>query len=180
MAKSLKFKYIMILGSLFCGYAMAGNNVVSGEAATTPLPIPVPVSPYVQLKHPDWAKDAVIYQINIRQFSKEGTFNAAAKQLPRLKKLGIDILWLMPVQPIGEKNRKGSLGSPYSVKDYLAVNPEFGTKDDLRSFIDAAHQQGMYVILDWVANHTAWDNNLVTSHPQWYARDWKGDFRPTP
>ncbi len=136
--------------------------------------------PYVQLRHPDWAKDAVLYQINTRQFTPEGTFAAAEQQLPRLKQLGVDILWLMPIHPIGEANRKGSLGSPYSVKDYLAVNPEFGTLEDLKSFVDAAHAQDMHVILDWVANHTAWDNPLVAQHPDWYEHDWKGDFHPTP
>ncbi|HSM10928.1 MAG TPA: alpha-amylase family glycosyl hydrolase, partial [Lysobacter sp.] len=82
--------------------------------------------PYVKLEHPEWSRDAVIYQINTRQFTPEGTFAAAEKQLPRLRELGVDILWLMPVQPIGEKNRKGSLGSPYSIRDYRGVNPEFG------------------------------------------------------
>ncbi len=148
-------------------------NTIETEARYTPRP-------YVQLTHPDWAKDAVIYQINTRQFTPEGTFNAAAEQLPRLKALGVDILWLMPIHPIGEQNRKGSLGSPYAVKDYFGVNPEFGTEADFRAFIDAAHAQGFHVILDWVANHTAWDNPLVTQHPDWFETDWKGDFHPTP
>ncbi|MDX1530304.1 MAG: alpha-amylase family glycosyl hydrolase, partial [Rhodothermales bacterium] len=100
--------------------------------------------------------------------------------LPRLKDLGVDIVWLMPIHPIGEQNRKGSLGSPYSIRDYYGVNPEFGTMEDFRAFVDAAHDLGMYVILDWVANHTAWDNPLATEHPDWYERDYKGDFRPTP
>ena len=132
------------------------------------------------VKHPDWAKNAVLYQLNTRQFTPEGTFRAAEKQLPRLKALGADIIWLMPVHPIGEKNRKGTLGSPYSVRDYYGVNPEFGTMADLKSFVRAAHKLGMHVILDWVANHSAWDNPLVARHPDWYDRDWKGDFRPTP
>ena len=135
--------------------------------------------PYVQLDHPDWADDAVLYQLNTRQFTEEGTFAAAEQQLDRLADLGVDIIWLMPIHPIGEKNRKGTLGSPYSVKDYYGVNPEFGTLDDLKSFIDAAHARGMHVILDWVANHTAWDNHLVADHPDWYERDWDGDFMPT-
>ncbi|MGP9801388.1 alpha-amylase family glycosyl hydrolase [Rheinheimera sp. NSM] len=135
---------------------------------------------YVQVKHPQWSKNAVVYQINTRQFTPEGTFAAAQLQLPRLKALGVDILWLMPVQPIGGVNRKGQLGSPYSVKDYYGVSAEFGSMADLKAFINAAHALDMYVILDWVANHTAWDNNLVTEHPDWYIRDWKGDFRPTP
>ena len=136
--------------------------------------------PYITLKNPTWSKDAVLYQINTRQFTPEGTFRAAQRELPRLKALGVDVLWLMPIHPIGEKNRKGTLGSPYSVRDYYGVNPEFGTLDDLKAFVDAAHAQGMRVILDWVANHTAWDNPLVEQHPEWYARDWKGDFHPTP
>lgn len=135
---------------------------------------------YVKLKHPEWSKNATIYQLNTRQFTPEGTFRAAEKELPRLKDLGMDIVWLMPIQKIGEKNRKGPLGSPYAVQDYLSVNPAFGTLDDLKYFVQAAHQQHMHVILDWVANHTAWDNVLVSQHPEWYARDWKGDFTPTP
>jgi glycosidase len=137
-------------------------------------------TPYVKLTHPDWSRDAVIYEINIRQYSEAGTFDAVREDLPRLKALGVDILWLMPIHPIGEKNRKGTLGSYYSVKDYFGVNPEFGTKDDFRALVDAAHAQGFKVILDWVANHTAWDHPLATSNPDWYEKDWKGDFRPTP
>ncbi|WMI70281.1 alpha-amylase family glycosyl hydrolase [Mangrovimonas sp. YM274] len=135
---------------------------------------------YVKLTHPEWSRNAVIYQLNTRQFTDEGTFESAQKQLPRLKELGVDIIWLMPIHPIGVKNRKGTLGSPYSVKDYYDVNPEFGNLQDLKNFVDDAHKQGMHVILDWVANHTAWDNNWVVDHPDWYEKDFKGDFRPTP
>jgi glycosidase len=141
---------------------------------------PYEPTPYVKLTHPEWSKNAAIYQINPRQFTPEGTFRAAETHLPRLKVLGVDILWLMPIHEIGVKNRKGSLGSPYSVRDYYSVNTEFGTLADLKHFVAEAHRLGMYVILDWVANHTAWDNVLVQEHPEWYARDWKGDFRPTP
>ncbi len=136
--------------------------------------------PYVEIENPDWSKDAVIYQINTRQFTPEGTFKAAQNHLPRLRELGVDILWLMPIHPIGDVNRKGTLGSPYAIKDYFGVNPEFGTEDDFRAFVDAAHAAGFKVILDWVANHTAWDNPLVTEHPDWYETDWKGAFHPTP
>jgi glycosidase len=136
--------------------------------------------PYVKVKHPEWAKKGIVYQINTRAFTKEGTFKAAEKHLPRIKELGADILWIMPINTIGVKNRKGTLGSPYSVKDYYAVNPEFGTMDDFKHFVNEAHKLGFYVILDWVANHTAWDNKLQTEHPDWYDKDWKGDFRPTP
>ncbi|NQY98881.1 MAG: alpha-amylase [Henriciella sp.] len=148
-------------------------NETNTESKFTPVP-------YVQIDHPDWADDAVIYQINTRQFTPEGTFIAAQAELPRLKELGVDILWLMPIHPIGEVNRKGSLGSPYAIKDYFGVNPEFGTEEDFRAFVDAAHAAGFKVILDWVANHTAWDNPMVTEHPEWYETDWKGDFHPTP
>ena len=135
---------------------------------------------YVELTNPDWVKNATIYELNIRQFSQEGTFKAIEKQLPRLKKMGINIIWLMPVQPIGVVNRKGSLGSYYSVKDYLKVNPEFGTDEDFRSLVKAIHSQGMYVILDWVANHSRWDNPLATQHPEWYTKSREGRFQPTP
>ena len=132
------------------------------------------------MRHPDWTRNAAIYQVNQRQLTPEGTFRAAEAELPRIRDLGVDILWLMPVHPIGEVNRKGGLGSPYAVRDYFAVNQEFGTVDDLRHFVATAHELGLKVILDWVANHTAWDNELVHTHPDWYARDWKGDFMPTP
>ena len=135
---------------------------------------------YVEVKNPDWVKNATIYELNVRQFSKEGTFKAVEKELPRLKKMGIDIVWLMPVQPIGVKNRKGTLGSYYSVKDYLDVNPEFGTKKDFQNLVNAIHQQGMYVILDWVANHSSWDNELVKNHPDWYIKSREGKFQSTP
>lgn len=137
-------------------------------------------APQTTVRHPDWAKNATIYQINTRHFTPEGTFRAAIAHLPRLAELGVSILWLMPVHEIGEVNRKGRLGSPYAVKDYYSVSAELGTPQDLRDFVDAAHAQGFKVILDWVANHTAWDNVLVEQHPEWYARDWKGDFCPTP
>lgn len=160
--------------------ALLGSLGLSACAATSNDLSRYQPKPYVHVTHPDWSKNATIYQINTRQFTQEGTFAAAQKQLPRLKALGVDILWLMPVHPIGEKNRKGGLGSPYSVKDYFAVNPEFGTMDDLKAFVKAAHAQGMHVILDWVANHTAWDNELTKTHPEWYERDHEGHFRPTP
>jgi glycosidase len=108
--------------------------------------------------HPAWSRTAVIYEVNVRQYTPEGTLAALRRHLPRLKNLGVDILWLMPVQPIGKKNRKGSLGSYYAIADYTAINPEHGTDADFKAFVDAAHAQGMKVILDWVANHTAHDH----------------------
>lgn len=160
--------------------ALIAATSLSPAIAQSDIPARYQPQPFVKIAHPEWSKKAVLYQINTRQFTPEGTFRAAEKQLPRLKALGVDILWLMPIHPIGEKNRKGSLGSPYAVKDYYGVNPEFGTKEDFRSFVQAAHKQGFKVILDWVANHTAWDNPLHEQHPDWYEKDWKGANRPTP
>jgi glycosidase len=131
-----------------------------------------------QMKHVAWSRSANIYEVNIRQYAEEGTFNAFAADLPRLRKMGVDILWIMPVQPIGEKNRKGTLGSYYAVRDYTAVNPEFGTLDDFRRLVKQAHALGMHVILDWVANHTAFDNPWTTQHKDWYLHDEKGDIYP--
>lgn len=125
---------------------------------------------------PEWSHSAVIYEVNVRQFTPEGTFNAFALHLPRLKELGVDILWFMPIHPIGEKNRKGSLGSYYSIKDYKAANPEFGTLEEFKAVVNKAHELGMHVILDWVANHTAWDHPWVEMHPEWYTRDSLGNM----
>jgi glycosidase len=118
--------------------------------------------------HPAWSRTATIYEVNVRQYTPEGTFAAFQRHLPRLKAMGVDVLWLMPVQPIGRKNRKGSLGSYYAIADYTAVNPEHGTEADFRRLVDAAHAQGMRVILDWVANHTAHDHEWIAAHPGWY------------
>lgn len=126
--------------------------------------------------HPGWSENAAIYEVNIRQYTPEGTIEAFQEHLPRLKEMGIDILWLMPIHPIGEKNRKGELGSYYSIKDYTAVNPNFGTREDLIELVDAAHRLDMRLILDWVPNHTAWDHPWVTEHPEFYMKDSLGNI----
>lgn len=128
------------------------------------------------LPAPDWAQNAVIYEVNIRQFTPEGTFNAFASHLPRLKNMGVDILWLMPVFPIGEQNRKGTQGSYYSISDYKSVNPHFGTMEDFDALVNQAHRLGMKVILDWVANHTAFDHMWARKNPHWYSRDTEGNI----
>jgi glycosidase len=128
--------------------------------------------------HPEWSRNASIYEVNVRQYSPGGTFKEFEEHLPRLKRMGVDILWFMPIHPIGEKNRKGTLGSYYSVKDYRAVNPEFGTLEDFKALVTRIHDMGMYVIIDWVANHCAWDNPLTIDHPDWLARDVHGNFIP--
>lgn len=127
---------------------------------------------------PEWAGPATMYEVNVRQFSKDGTLNTFSKSIPRLKNMGVDILWFMPVQPIGVENRKGSLGSYYSISDYTAVNPEFGTMDDFKKTVKMAHSMGMKVILDWVANHSAFDNAWAKDHPEWYTQDENGNIIP--
>jgi len=137
-------------------------------------------SSVAQLNTPDWAQNATIYEINVRQFSKDGTFAQVTKQLPRLKAMGVDILWLMPIHPIGVKNRKGSLGSYYAVQDYKAVNREFGDLNDFKTLVNKAHELGMYVIIDWVANHSSPDNVwLDEGHLDWYTLDSTGNVQPT-
>ncbi|MFM1916179.1 MAG: hypothetical protein RLZZ531_1848 [Bacteroidota bacterium] len=138
-------------------------------------------SSIAQLNSPDWAQNATIYEINVRQFSKEGTFSAVTKQLPRLKSMGVDIIWLMPIHPIGVKNRKGSLGSYYAVQDYQAVNSEFGNMDDFKFLVREAHSLNMRVIIDWVANHSSPDNVWLTDqgHLDWYTLDSTGNVQPT-
>ncbi len=127
-------------------------------------------------RHVAWSHQANIYEVNIRQYTPEGTFKAFQQHLDRLQKMGVNILWLMPINPIGKENRKGSLGSYYAVQNYVAVNPNFGTLKDLKQLVKAAHAKGMHVILDWVANHTAWDNIWVKQHPDWYEKDKEGKF----
>lgn len=129
-----------------------------------------------QIKTPEWVFDKTIYEVNIRQFTEEGTFKAFENHLPRLKELGAEILWLMPIHPIGKLNRKGTLGSYYSVQDYLEINPEFGSKSDFKNLVDKIHSLGMFVIIDWVANHTAWDHPWTKSNPEFYNKDEKGNF----
>ena len=135
--------------------------------------------PYVNIEQADWIKNATLYQLNIRQFTPDGTFNAVLSHLPRLKDMRIDIIWLMPVNPIGKENRKGTLGSYYSVQDFRGINPEFGTEEEFKTLIHAIHAQGMHVILDWVAHHSSWDNPLVEQHPEWYMRNRDGNFLST-
>lgn len=126
--------------------------------------------------HPDWSYNAVIYEMNVRQYTPEGTFAAAAEELPRLQKLGVDVIWLMPIYPIGVDQRKGTLGSYYAISDYCAVNPEFGTMADFEDFLARAHDAGFKVILDWVANHTSPDAVWESGKPSdWYVRDSLGN-----
>ena len=119
--------------------------------------------------------NAVIYEANIRQYSPQGSFEAFTADLPKIKELGVDIIWLMPIYPISTTKSKGSLGSYYAVSDYQKVNPEFGDLDDVKTLIDSAHKLDMYVILDWVPNHTGWDHVWLQQHPEWYTKDEQGN-----
>ncbi|MBM3908526.1 MAG: hypothetical protein FJ363_10700 [Gemmatimonadetes bacterium] len=122
-----------------------------------------------------WVRDAIVYELNVRTFSPEGTFNAVTARLPELQQLGVGIVWLMPIHPLGEVKKKGSIGSPYAVRDYMEVNPAYGTKDDLRRLVREAHRLGLKVIIDVVANHTSWDNVLMKT-PSLYRRDASGQI----
>ncbi|MDE6310479.1 MAG: alpha-amylase [Muribaculaceae bacterium] len=133
-------------------------------------------APDTTVDHPDWSRDAVIYEVNVRQFTPEGTLSSFSRELPRLRDLGVDILWFMPMHPISQEKRKGTLGSYYAVADYKALNPEFGTMDEFKKVVDQAHALGMKVIIDWVPNHTGCDNIWVSSHPEYYARNEKGEM----
>ena len=139
------------------------------------------------VKHPDWVKSANIYEVNLRQYTPDGTIEEFETHLPRLKEMGVDILWFMPIFEIGKVNRKAAqtklieevedlkerekyLGSYYGIKDYLKVNPEFGTMDEFKALVEKIHEMGMYVVLDIAVNHTAWDHDWIKSNPDFYTR----------
>lgn len=144
--------------------ALCGAFVLPGAFAQTPG---------TARTAPSWVRDGVIYEVFPRAFSKEGNFNGVTCRLDELNDLGVTVLWLMPIHPIGKEQRKGSYGSPYSARDYYAIDPDYGTRDDLKRLVSAAHQRGMKVILDVVLLHTAWDSVLM-AHPDFYKHDAKG------
>ena len=146
----------------------------SKEIPAAPAPIipPVAGTPTPQYGTPFTGvpnrEDAVIYQVNMRAFSQTGNFAGVTARLDSIKAVGVNVLYLMPIYPVGALR---GVNSPYAVRDYRAVNPEFGTLADLRTLVDAAHARGLAVVLDWVANHTAWDNAWITDHPDWYLQN---------
>jgi glycosidase len=149
--------------------AIAALSAACGPAARPLDPPPAQTTAAADtLTHPAWSRNAVIYEVNVRQFTPEGTLAAIQPHLSRLKALGVDVIWLMPVQPIGKKNRKGTLGSYYSIADYTAINPELGTMADFDALVAAAHREGIKVLLDWVPNHTAFDHPWITAHKAYY------------
>ena len=121
--------------------------------------------------HPAWIMQGNVYEVNVRQYTPEGTFKAFEKSLDRLKDMGVQTLWFMPINPIGKVDRKGAMGSYYAVSDYTAINPEFGTIDDWKNFVKHAHEMGFKVIIDWVPNHTSADHVWLTTHPDFFVKD---------
>ena len=172
MKPTMRYFTLLFIASILyssCGegtHEHTGNAEVKGHSVTKVL------------HHPDWSQNASIYEVNIRQHTPEGTFAAFTADIPRLKSMGVDILWLMPIHPIGEINRKGGLGSHYSVKDYTAVNPNYGTLDQFKNLVKTAHDNGMKVIIDWVANHSAFDNKWTKEHLSYYLLDSAGMIQP--
>ena len=153
----------------------APDPFVVPPATTTPTP-PQYGTPFAGVPN---REDAVIYQVNMRAFSQGGNFAGVTARLDSIKALGVNVLYLMPIHPVGQATGSyPSYNSPYAVKDHRAVNPEFGTLADLRALVDAAHQRGLAVLLDWVANHTSWDNAWITAHPEWYVRNAAGAITP--
>lgn len=132
----------------------------------------------VFVNQPLWSINSTIYEVNLRQYAKNSGFKSFEKEIPRLKSMGVDILWFMPIHPIGVKERKGTLGSYYAVKDYKAVSEEFGTMDEFKHMVNAAHAVGMHVIIDWVANHTSPDNKWTETNPDFYTKGADGAFVP--
>ena len=122
-------------------------------------------------KPPDWVNNTNIYEVNVRQYTPEGTFNAFAKEVPRLKDMGVKVLWFMPITPISEEKKKGSMGSYYACSDYTSINPEFGTLDDFKNLVRSSQLLGLKVIIDWVANHTGWHHVWTKEHPEYYEMD---------
>lgn len=153
-------------GNKTTAVADAGNDTVQTAPAA------------VTASLPEWALQSNIYEVNVRQYTKEGTFNAFAAALPRLQQMGVQILWFMPITPISQADRKGKLGSYYAVQDYTSVNPEFGTLNDWKALVKKAHALGFKVITDWVPNHTGADNGWLTRHPDFFTKDSTG--KPIP
>lgn len=166
MRINIIFATILIIQSL---------NISCGKTEVGKKQIP-DFSQYTVTSLPDFAQNSVIYELYVRSFTPEGTFQAVEKRIPYLKKLGVDIIWFMPIYPIGEKGRKGKLGSPYAVKDFRAINPEFGDFNSYKHLVDELHKAGFKVILDFVPNHAANDNVLTGEHPEWFIKDQSGNF----
>ncbi len=168
---------LFILVILFLFTACKQKNTTNSSANT--IVSTAVKKQYAPITNSD-IESAVIYEANIRQYSPEGTFEAFTKDIPQLKKLGVKIIWLMPIFPISTTKSKGSLGSYYAVADYTKINPEFGSLVDFKKLVATAHNNGMFVILDWVANHTGWDHHWIKEHPEYYTKNDSGAITHTP
>ncbi|HKQ53906.1 MAG TPA: alpha-amylase family glycosyl hydrolase, partial [Pyrinomonadaceae bacterium] len=153
-------------------------SLFAGLTARAQQPAPRDFSKELARPIREWVRDGVIYEIFPRAFSAEGNFNGVTARLDALKELGVTILWLMPIHPVGQEKKKGTVGSPYAVRDYYAINADYGTKEDLKRLVSEAHRRGQKVIIDIVANHTSWDNVLMKEHPDFYTRDASGKIIP--
>lgn len=167
MKSNINFVYVLLLTLAFVSCSSSDDD------SNTPAPYPQYGTSFGNMPSKE---DAIIYQVNLRAFSQAGTLKGVQDRLTQIKELGVNVIYLMPIFPVGEERASGQLGSPYAVKDYKAVNPDFGTLEDLRTLVEEAHKKDMAVILDWVANHTAWDNAWITTHPDWYQKDDNGDI----
>lgn len=157
---------------LFTSFAIAFGACRSGN--TEKKETPVSIDTVLAIHHPDWILQGNVYEVNIRQYTPEGTFAAFEKHLDRLRGMGVQTVWFMPINPISRKDRKGSLGSYYAVSDYTAVNPEYGTLDDFKKLVREIHDKDMKVIIDWVPNHTGGDNRWLAGHPGFFVKDSTG------
>jgi glycosidase len=158
---------VVLSAILIAGCGGEGQPDADSAPASTPLNITADDG----VGEPDWVKDIVMYEIFVPDFSEEGTFQGVVERLDSLKAMGVNTLWLMPIHPVGEKRAKtdiGPLGSPYAVKDYKAANPQYGGDEGFRKLVEEVHSRDMYIIIDWVANHTAWDHPWVSEHPEYY------------
>lgn len=177
-------KYLSVIFFCVLFFSCKNDQTSTSNSETNLIP---------EFKLPEWAKSASIYEANVRHMSEKGDFNGLKDQLPRLKDMGIDIIWLMPIHPISMKMRKakGDLlvedikdpierekyhGSPYAVADYKDVNPKYGTMQDFKNLLQSAHTLDLKIIIDWVPNHTGWDNPWITKHPEWYTKDSLGNI----
>ena len=165
----MRLKSILLLSLLI----LSCQN--QSEIARKPQVKTIEDTPFLPINEEIISK-AVLYEANIRQYSVEGSFNAFAEDLPKLKKMGVKIIWLMPINPISNTKSKGPLGSYYAVSNYTKVNPEFGTLKDFKSLVNKAHQLGMYVILDWVPGHTGWDHVWIKENSDYYLKNRKGEI----
>ncbi len=165
--------FVLLL--FFLGILIGCKSDIKTDQTTAPATQSVTSTPG-KIQAPDWAKNANLYEVNIRQYTPEGTFKALEEHLDRLKEMSVDILWMMPIHPISEKRRKGELGSYYAVSDFTDVNPLYGTKQDFSHLVKEIHKRGMKVLIDWVPHHTGFDHVWIEQHPDWFSQDEEGNI----